>query len=175
VAVSTVASLHELASDLQTACETVLATTVGGPPAIASFSPGLPALDRQCDQLWVYATSPTVIGSGPVTPGASMRYAVLTRVGLAATIARCVPVAAEVNGSYRVPSAAQLTAAARKVMEDAWGLWNGVVTRIFAGELFEGHPCQGVSFDSLTPLDPQGGFGGWTLALSIELDGYEVL
>lgn len=172
---STVASVHELAQELLDACEAVLATTVGGPPAAVFLSPGLPALDRQCDTLSAYATAPAVTGaSSPGGLGASMRFAVQTHIALSVMVARCLPVGRETKQRYLPPTAQQLTGAAQKVMEDMWALWNGVVTQVFDGSLFEGHPCRGVEFLSLTPLDPQGGFGGWTLALQVDLDGYEV-
>lgn len=168
---STKASVHQLAGELLTKCELALGTTVGGAPAFVSLNPGLPALDRQCDQLWVWETAPVVEGEGG---GPSLRFAWRTLIGLSALIARCVPIAADVNGRYTVPSAVQLTEAAQKVMEDMWALWNGVTSEILAGDLFESHPCRGVRFVGLEPLDPQGGFAGWTLQLQVELDGYTV-
>ena len=175
MAVSTVASVHDLAADYLSACETVLATTVGGAPAASFLSPGLPALDRQCDMLTVYETAPVVIGqSGATSPGTSMRFGIQTRVGLNAQISRCIPVARETNQRYQPPTTEQLTDAAVKVMEDGWALWNGIVTQLRDGSLYEGWPCDNVDFLAMTPLDPQGGMAGWTLSLAVDLDGYTV-
>ena len=173
---TTVASVHQLAADYLSACEDVLATTVGGAPAVSFLSPGLPALDRQCDMLTVYETSPVVIGQSETTsPGVSMRFGIQTRVGLNAQISRCIPVARETAQKYTPPTPEQLNLAAEKVMEDGWALWNGIVTQLRDGSLYEGWPCDAVDFLAMTPLDPQGGMAGWTLSLLFELGGYEVV
>lgn len=172
---STVASVHQLAAELLDKCEQVLATTVGGIPPSVFLSPGLPALDRQCDTLCVYETAPSVNGAGetPSFPGASLRFAAIMFIGLSVQAVRCVPIAREKNGVWKYPTDEQLTEAAEKVMEDGWALWNGVVSELRDGDLFE-TPCQAVEFVSLTPLDPQGGMAGWTLALAVDLQGYDV-
>jgi hypothetical protein len=169
--VSTVATVHTIAGELLAKCELALGTTVGGVPPFVSLNPGLPALDRQCDQLYVWESAPVVESAGGV---GSLHFGWKTFIGLNALIARCVPVGETIDKRYRGPSAIKSTAAAQKVMEDMWALWNGVTSEILSGDLFEDFPCSGVRFESMIPLDPQGGFAGWTLALQVELDGYRV-
>lgn len=175
MAVTTVASVHQLAAALLTACDDILETTVGGRPDSVFLSPGLPALDRQCDTLTVYATPPTMQtepNQPSGLPGSGFRFAWRNFVGLTALIARCVPVGGLVDETWVAPSEIALTAAADKTMEDMWALWNGIGSNLT--DIFEEYPCQGVAFTGLTPLDPQGGFAGWVLALQVELGGYEV-
>lgn len=172
---STVASVHQLAAVLLAACDDILATTVGGRPDSVFLSPGLPALDRQCDTLIVYAVPPSIQTTSPQPSGASgsqLLFGWRNFVGLTALIARCVPVGEEQNGRFIAPSEVELTAAADKVMEDMWALWNGIGSNL--ASLFDEYPCDDVLFDGLTPLDPQGGFAGWTLAVQVELPGYTV-
>jgi hypothetical protein len=169
--VSTVASVHTIASALLDKCELALATTVGGVPPFVSLNPGLPAIDWQCDQLYVFESAPVVEALGGT---GSVRFAWKTFVTLNATVVRCVPTGRVVNEKYVPPSAADSTAAAQKVMEDMWALWNGVTSEILAGDLFDGFPCDDVRFVSMEPLDPQGGFAGWTLSLQVQLPGYTV-
>jgi hypothetical protein len=169
--VSTVESVHTLASALLVKCELALATTIGGVPPFVSLNPGLPAIDWQCDQLYVFESAPVVEALGGT---GSLRFAWKSLVTLNATVVRCVPTGRTVGEKYTPPSAAESTYAAQKVMEDMWALWNGVTSEILAGDLFEDYPCEDVRFESMIPLDPQGGFAGWTLTLQVQLPGYTV-
>lgn len=177
MAASTVASVHELADELLTKCAAVLTTTGGGTPEFVSLWPGLPALDRQCDTLAVWSSAPSFQVPPGLPPGtlATMRIF----ISLNALVARCVPTGRTVRvgkrDTYIPPTALELTGAAEKVMEDEWALLNGPISELRAGDLFEGFPCRDVVIVAMTPLDPQGGFAGWSLELQVQLDGYEVV
>ena len=174
--VSTAASLHEVAQELLDAAERIIATTSGGPILFACLSPGLPALDRGCDQIAVWATALGDEQMSPLTPipqvGQRRRIGWLNLAGLSVLVARCLTVQ-----KIPVPDAT-LTLDAEKVMEDGWALWNGVSSAIRSDGIFVGEDplfggtCTDIKFVSMTPLTPEGGMGGWVLSLSVEIAGY---
>ena len=61
--------------------------------------------------------------------------------------------------------------AAAQLNADAWALWNHLYNLVCAGQLFTF--CNGVFWDGLRSIAPQGGCGGWVLNLRVALDGYE--
>ena len=173
--VSTVASVHEIAEELLTAAEEIIATTVGGPVGLAYISPGLPSLDYQCDQIAVWNALLGEEQTNPLSPiaqiGMKRRLGWVNLVTLSTLVARCIRVGTTTRSGYTPPSQEILTADGEKVMEDGWALWNGISTAFIEDGLFDG-TCKELKFVSMTPLVPQGGMAGWVLTLAIELAGY---
>lgn len=169
----------EIATDVLTAACAALDTlpdvdaTLTGCPARAYVSPGLPAID--CDQLTVHLPSMfeagTDLGEGP--PELSM--AIRTRaqrvniVTLRVMLARCLPKPSS-GARIRWPSLDQLELAAKQHAADGWVLWNGLYRAAKEGQL--GRPCDAITFAAALPLDPQGGYGGWSLTVQMQLDGF---
>lgn len=169
VAVSTAASLGQLAQDLLDTSEAIIASTSGGPVALAFLAPSIPVLDHSCDQIIVWAN---VIGeeqTSPLTPipqtGMRPRVGIVTLVTLNVWVARCLTVP-----RVPVPTDVQ-TADSLKLWEDGWALWNGVLTAYLSGDLFDG-TCQEFRRVSMVPLNSEGSMGGWALTVQVELGGY---
>lgn len=173
--IGTVQGVAQLAHELLAASETALATTIGGTPEITYLSPGLPALDRGCDTLAVWAALVTDEQTAPLTPlpqvGQRRRVAWLNIVTLNALVARCVRVGYSTQRGYSYPTSEQLTEDAEKVMEDGWALWNGISLAVRDDGLFGG-VCQDIKLPTLSALTPQGAMAGWVLTVQVELPGY---
>jgi hypothetical protein len=163
--------LFALAQEFLDACIEALDTIptfapgLGGAPERSFVSPGLPAFDC-CDQLTVHVSGVT---DGPNSPanfsGRSASSMKVNTVGLVATATRCLPSEGE------PPSAVDLSASAEQVDADGWALWNHIYNLIRADQLFT--LCGEVFWDGLRSINPQGGCGGFTLNLRVELEGYE--
>lgn len=169
VAVSTAASLGELAQELLTASEQIIADTSGGPVALSFLAPSIPTLDHGCDQIIVWCSGIPEEQTSPLTPipqtGMRRRVGWLNLVNLNVWVARCLDV-------RRVPvPPATSTEDAEKVMEDGWALINGLSSAFMAGDLFDG-TCRELRFLSMVPLNSEGGMGGWALTVQVELGGY---
>lgn len=169
VAVSTAASLGELAQELLDVSEAIINGTSGGPVALTFLAPSIPVLDHSCDQIIVWAN---VIGeeqTSPLTPipqtGMRPRVGIVTLVTLNVWVARCLTIR-----KVPVPGDVQ-TADTLKVAEDGWALWNGLLTAYLAGDLFAG-TCQEFRRVAMVPLNSEGGMGGWALTVQVELGGY---
>jgi len=173
-AVSTTASVHEIAAELLTACETILATTVGGPVQRAYLYPGLPALDFACDQVAVYQSGIGEEQMSPLTPipvvGQRQRLGRVNLVSLTVMAARCIRVGRTTTGGYTPPTVSAVTEDAEKIMEDGWALWCGISAAIREDGLFGG-TCQDIKLLGMIPMLPQGALAGWTLTIQFELGG----
>lgn len=169
VAVSTAASLGQLAQELLDTSELIIAGTSGGPAALAFLAPSIPALDHSCDQIIVWPNAILEEQTSPLTPlpqtGMRARIGSVTLVNLNVWVARCLTIR-----TVPVPSAAS-TADTEKIAEDGWALWNGVLSAFLDGELFNG-TCQEMRRLPMVPLNSEGGFGGWALTVQVELGGY---
>lgn len=168
--------LYILAQEFLTAAVEALDTIptfapgLGGAPARSFVSPGLPAFDC-CDpgQLTVHVTGVTDSATGPSNfTGRSASTMKVNTVGLVATAVRCVPV---ITDSGILPSMADMEAAAEQIDADGWALWNHIYNLLRADQLFT--LCGEVFWDGLRSINPQGGCGGFTLNLRVELSGYE--
>ncbi len=172
---STAASVHEAAQTLLDLTVSLMTGTVGGAPALAYLSPGLPAFDYNCDQACVWASNIGEEQTSPLTPipqvGGRPGLGWLNLVQLSAFAGRCVRVGNTTSAGYTPPSAAVLTADSQKVMEDGWALWEGVHYAIRDADLFGG-VCKDIKFQGITPITPQGALAGWVLTVSFELAGY---
>jgi len=166
--------LYLLAQEYLAACVEALDTIptfapgLGGAPARSFVSPGLPAFDC-CDQLTVHVTGVTDSATSPSNfTGRSASTMKVNTVGLVATATRCIPV---ISDSGNPPPVEEMEAAAEQIDADGWALWNHIYNLIRAEALFT--LCGEVFWDGLRSINPQGGCGGFTLALRVELEGYE--
>lgn len=169
VAVSTAASLGELAQDLLDTSEAIIANTSGGPVALFFLAPSIPVLDHSCDTLIVWPNAIAEEQTSPLTPlpqtGMRARVGSVTLVTLNVWVARCLQVP-----RVPVPGALQ-TEDTLKIAEDGWALWNGVLSAFLDGSLFDG-TCQEMRRFPMVPLNSEGGMGGWALTIQVELGGY---
>ncbi len=168
VALSTVSTLFDLAVDLLAAGDEALATTEAGPPEKSYISPGIPTFDGLCDTLVVYGATLTEESTAPLNPAPSTgwrhRRGRINLAGLTIVSARC--------GSTKAsPSPLELTADAKKSLEDGWAIWNIVTQKIADGSLFGG-ACADVHYDGGLSLTPQAGLVLWQMSLRVEIGGY---
>lgn len=162
--------LQSLAQEFLDACVEALDTIpsfapgLGGSPARSYVASAVPALDC-CPQLTVHVAgvvpSPTSPGT---TTGTSARSALVTVVGLVATITHCVTAGEGIDPETMTAEAAQGNA-------NGWALWNHILGLIRSGLLFS--QCGEVFWDGLRPVPESGGCAGYTLNLRVLLDGYE--
>jgi len=163
--------LHVLATDFLAACVEALDTIptfapgLGGSPERSFVASGQPTFDC-CPQLTVHVGPLSEGVSAPPVPTSSA--ARVNRVGLVATVIRCIP---GPDKSGNPPSAVEQQDAAEQIHADRWALWNHVWNMQRAGLIFE--RCNDVIWDGLTPVIPQGGCGGSVLTLRVGYDGYE--
>lgn len=129
-----------------------------GAPARTFVSPGKPAYDC-CDdgQLTVHIQ--------PVLEGPTEKDSWINWVVLNITSLRCI----QTDPQGPVPSEAQAVAA--QINRDGWAIWNHLHNLQAAGDLFD--KCCGVRWGQLTSVPAQGTCGGWTLAITACLEGYE--
>ena len=168
---STVSSLFLLASDLLEAGVDALETTDAGPPAISYISPGVPTFDFLCDTLVVYGATLTEDSTSPLNPPPSTgwrhRRGRINLAGLTIVSARCGPT----GEKQPALQAAELTAVAKKNLDDGWAIWNVVTQKIKNDDLFGGS-CSDVHYDGGLSLTPQAGLYLWQMSFRIKLGGY---
>lgn len=161
------ADMHALAEEFLAACESALNTTPAGAPARSFVAPGQPAADC-CPQLTVHVvnvTEPFTHGGGLAEGHKARLGGRVNHIGLAMTLFRCVDM------ESKLPSEAELATAAEQLNADGWALWNHIFNLIRADMLFA--KCDGVFWDGLRSLTPEGGCAGWYLLVRVTLDGYE--
>lgn len=168
VAVSTVSTLFDLAEEFLAAGLDALETTEAGPPALSYISPGIPTFDYLCDTLCVYGATLTEGSTSPLNPPESTGFrhkrGRINLAGLTIVSARC-------GITKDNPSGAELTAAAKKSLEDGWAIWNVLTQRIKNDDLFGG-ACSDVHFDPGLSLTPQAGLVLWQMTIRVEIGGY---
>jgi hypothetical protein len=159
---------YALAQEFLSACEDALDTIptlepgLVGSPARAFVSPGQSA-DDCCPQLTVWI--------GPVVEKAGFSRnpdqdcpARINIVTLTARIIRCV------DAEGNPPDYFLLESSARQIDADGWALWNHLYNLRCAGAFST--LCDSVTWQSLVPIVPSGGCGGWVLTATVQLDGY---
>lgn len=166
---SDVTTPMDFAEELLAAAVAALNTTAAGAPARQAVVPPMPVID--CEQVVVYVPG-FVIES--TTPG-GLAAAHKTQMGLrmnmqtlAVQVVRCVPVP---DARGNPPSAAALQTSASAILQDGWAMWNHFSVLIRTGGLFNGK-CAALYVDSGVPVPAQGGFGGWTMTVRAQIDGY---
>jgi hypothetical protein len=167
--------LFDLADTMLSVCVDALALLPAGAPERAYVGHGLPAID--CEQLVVSTyqlpladTSPRSL---PLDRMFKEKYGSLNLPMLVVSIARCYPcITLDKRQEPIFPSVAELTAASELVYADGWQLWNGIKTAKRLGAF--GGLCRELAMDPMLPLQPQGGFAGWTIPVEIQLDGFSV-
>jgi hypothetical protein len=167
--------LFDLADALLNVCVDSLALLPAGAPGRAYVGHGLPAID--CEQLVVSTyqaqladTSPRAL---PLDRMFKEKYGSLNVPMLVVSIVRCYPgVTLNKQQEPILPSLAALTAASELIYADGWQLWNGIKTAKKLGAF--GGLCRELVTDPMMPLQPAGGFAGWTIPVEIQLDGFAV-
>jgi len=179
IAVSSVSSMYDLATELLEAVIAAMATTEEGIANLSSYvALGEPALASNCDQAIVQLTGLGEGATNPTTPtevtGIRHSRGRLNLVGLAAYALRCQPITENNSQTTMLPSFETLQEYAKISYEDGWAIWNLINRAINSESLFNG-PCTIVHFDGGIPFTPQAGLGGWLFRLRVELNGYDPL
>jgi hypothetical protein len=145
----------------------VFAPGLGGAPERSYISPGQSADDCCPDQLTVWSNGlvPSPRSPGNFTGKSGVEGQIIA-ASLTARIVRCLH---QNEGEAPVPADAQ--ADAEQVNADGFALWNHVFNLIRAGMLFT--LCGEVFWQGLRSVTSQGGCGGYTLNLLVEIDGYQ--
>lgn len=157
--------LYALEVELLTAVQAALASTIAGVPGRVVVSPGQPALD--CDLAtvwWTPITRSDSVGGQPYHQNVWINL-----VQLNVLVARCIPTGQD----GRPPTVVQQNSAAQAIAQDAWAMNEYVAKRFVQGTLFAGFPCREESMSAIEQLAPSGGVGGSTMALIVELQGYD--
>ena len=166
--------LHDLAEEVLAACVEALDTIpvfapgFVGAPARRFVSPGKPAYDC-CDgeehgQLTVHIRP---VAEGPHEKQTNSFVGWINRVTVNITSLRCIGMDPDGNP----PEAEVANAQAAQLNRDGWALWNHLHNMQREGLLFE--ECGEVIWGQLIPVDPSGLCGGWTLTITVSLQGYE--
>lgn len=168
MAPTTITALYAIAQDVLEVAEDALAETTAGVPATTYVSPAEPAYD--CEQLTVHVTGLFEAGTAPqapsLAPGLRRKLGDVILVTFNVLALRCGPMPGA-DGS--MPPVTEIEAAAEKVLEDGWILWNHFHEAINSGEIFE--TCIGVIFDGGVPVREQGGIVGWRFTFRATLEG----
>lgn len=166
--VSDTTTLTDLAQALLDAAAAAVATTSAGAAALTFLSPGLPALDRGCDivTVWVSQLSQENTAPRSVAGGQRLRLGWVNVASFSILTGRCLN-----YGARAIPSPDALNAAAVKITEDGWALWNAIPQAVRDDGLFGG-VCKDIRILPMQPLTPQGNVGGWTLTVQAEIPGY---
>jgi hypothetical protein len=154
--------LFDLAEDIQQAITTAFAAASVDLPARQYIADGSVAED--CGQFTIEFTQLFAGSSGAQQVGPARFPIVIFTAEFNVQIIRCVPTMEE--GTGRAPSPADLIAAAKQMLTDAWVLWNGIVTGHESGPL---QKCSNISLGPLTPIGPDGGLGGVTLKIGVQV------
>lgn len=169
---SDVDTLYDFSTELLTACEAALSTTIGGTPDRSYITVEAPSLDCP-EQLTVHVAS---LAMDPRLAGPQQGTAFQTNswrniASVVATIVRCTP---QPQGlSDTTPALADLEALARKTQQDVWAIWNYVAGLLADGALFEGK-CRPYDFQVARALPESGTSAGWVFTANIAVDGYAV-
>lgn len=168
VEVSTLTSLYDLATQVRTLAEGMLAATEGGTPAISYTSPSRPAHDC-CDALIVWVPNLQEEGTSPLSPllatGHRTQFGRVNLVTLYIEVLRCSPTV----GRDGLPLPGENEAVSNIVLQDAWALWTGFYQAIEAGEFKS--QCQVVHWDIGRFIPDSGGCVGWQFQMRPELNG----
>lgn len=165
-------TLYDFSTELLTACETALGTTIGGVPARSYVTVEAPALDCP-EQLTVHCNALAMDSrlAGAAQGIAFQQDAWRNIASLVATIVRCTPQPQGLTDT--TPSLALLEALAQKTQQDVWAIWNYVAGLLAAGDLFEGK-CRPYDFTVARALPESGTSAGWVFTVNVTVDGYTV-
>lgn len=171
---STATSLFDVAAELLAAAQAGAATTSGGMFPIGYVSLAAPAFDC-CPALIVHVDR---FGHEPAGGDAArlgplhrlVQNAAVIVVDLTVTMIRCVPIVGA-GAEVVLPSVPALAASAAETYQDAWAIRNHLASEHRANRLLPGL-CREVEIGTATPVNPQGGCGGWLLPVRVQLDGY---
>ncbi len=168
--------LYDAAEQLLAACLEGIALGPGGPISRSYVSPGQPPFD--CEQCTVWVGGPSLSMTAPLQPPIQPMVRVgagrqVNQVQMTCTVIRCVPVIGNVGPKFPGPSKIDL--ASQAIYGDCWAIWNHVATLKRNGTLFPPAKTRFMGFDPAVAVLTSGGFGGWNLQFSVELDGYNTL
>lgn len=146
-----------------------------GAPARQYVATGTPVIDCEQVSVWVafLDEAPTTPDTPMLQPGQRGNLGRVNVVTMNVMVARCIPVGGtQRSGRVVAPAVDDLNNATEQTLADAWVLWCGLNAARKQGRF--GDVCSAVIIERATPLNPGGGFGGWQLPITVQLDGYPV-
>lgn len=169
--------LFDLAQELLDAAAEGVALSPAGPIGYKAVSPGPPAYDC-VPSLFVHAGGPVFGDTYPLQPSLQPMHRIgvqglVDLVQLTITVLRCIPVTEQDGQTISLPQPAAITNAARETYGDLWAIWNHLITKYRAGDLFPSPSSnREFIFDPALPVRQQGGAGGWEISIRVQLGGY---
>jgi hypothetical protein len=137
-----------------------------GAPGKQFTCTGMPVID--CEQVAVW-TSLGDIESG-LRRDTNAAVQSINWVTFTIMVARCIPAAPKGKLS---PSAEKLSENAKQTNADMWVVWCAVKQARKQGLLSD--LCSTLDLGITTPLNPGGGYGGWQLPITVQMEGYKPL
>lgn len=134
-----------------------------GPPDRQFVSHGEAPWD--CELLAVYLGTLSTKPLGRGDPNYLGICATIPKAQFGVQLVRC----ASTQKDGVAPEPATLDAEAQARLVDAWALWMWLTGCWASGTLVDGVSCQNVTFDSLVPVPPSGGFAGLRMLLTIQI------
>lgn len=165
--------LYDTASVLLDFCTVALDELPWGAPDRRFVSVGYPAVDCAMLGVWILPIAPGAFDPSQA-PGDPFRqghpYVVLDFVTYQIQVWRCWPSTPGGKMIPKAPKPADYDAATAILYGDAWQLYNAI--RAGTNQGLFGGPCKLIRVDQGTPIQPDGGFAGWNLTVTAQLDGY---
>lgn len=165
--------LYDTASALLDFCTVALDELPWKAPDRRFVSIGYPPVDCTLLSTFFFPAAPGPFAPSDA-PGDFLRqghpYVTLEMITLHVQVHRCWPSTPE-GQSPKAPKPVDYDYASSVLMTDGWQLYNAIREGIRQG-LFGG-PCKLARVDSLTPIQPQGGYAGIELLCTAQLDGYD--
>lgn len=162
------ALVYDLALELLTAADALLGADS---PAVRYVCPAIPALDCP-EQLTVHGDSilkDLVVSSGTLEAYSGVNRTSQDSVGLILTITRRTPVIPDPSKGLPASYAADMTAAAQRLLTDVLLLYRGIQNSVRTGALWSSVGNDRVSVGPVLPLPESGGTAGWVMTWRISL------
>lgn len=169
--------LGTVAAELRDACLAALGAIGEYPDGY--LYPGLPPVEvgeAPCDgMLAVYiqpvARTPWTMGRAAGDQWGDQNIVRLPAVTMTIVYARCANLFGDARGNP--PAIDDLNQEAMAHARAGWALMNGVYHAILAGELSKLRTCRTWDVGAMNPLPAQGQSTGWSLPVTVQMDGYD--
>lgn len=125
---------------------------------------GTPPMD--CEMLAVNVSALRITSRPTTTSVSPVRIPSVTTMDFSIMFLRCVTA---LTDGGNIPNASTIQAESDGLNEDAWKLWRAIVTAGREGTLFPDLNCTHLRIGNMTPITPQGGYGGYTMGIEVPL------
>lgn len=125
---------------------------------------GTPPMD--CEMLAVNVGALRITSRPTTTDVSPVRKPSVTTMDFSIMFLRCVTA---LTDRGEIPSVATVQAQSDQINTDAWKLWRAIVTAGREGTLVTDLNCAHIRIGNMTPIVPQGGFGGYSMGIEVPL------